>query len=136
VGAAEDIGSHGVSKRQANGRMMHMAESDDKTFGSDMNLPLILTIGVVGAILVFVLIIGIEAWFYAQQQEERQAKSLMVRHPMLLDNRIQQLRNLEGYRWVDQANGVVTIPLDRAMALTIERYAAEGQEAEEQDRQE
>lgn len=110
----------------------HLAESDDRTFGSDMNLPLILTVGVVGAILVFVVIVGIEAWFYAQQQQERLTKSLAVRNPALADDRAQQLRNLEGYRWVDQATGVAAIPIDRAMTLTVEAYAAE----REQDRKE
>ncbi len=109
-----------------------MAESDDRTFGSDMNLPLILTIGVVGTILVFVVIVGIEAWFYAQQQQERLTKSLAVRNPALVDGQVQQLRNLEGYRWVDQATGVAAIPIDRAMALTVEGYAVE----REQDVQE
>jgi hypothetical protein len=101
-----------------------MAQTDEKSLGRDMNMPLILTIGIVGAILVFVVVVAIEAWFYAQQSQERQAKSLAVQNQTLVDNRVQQLRALEGYRWVDQGKGVVAIPIDRAIALTATDYAA------------
>lgn len=101
-----------------------MSQSTEKTFGSDMNLPVIVTIGVVGAVLIFVMVFGIQAWFFAQQREEMATKSLARQNPALVDNRMRQLTNLDGYRWVDQKAGVVAIPIDRAMELTVNDYAA------------
>lgn len=101
-----------------------MNESAPRSFGSDMNLPVIATIGIVSAVLVFVIVIGIQAWFFAQQREELAAKSLARQNPVLLDNRVQQLKNLDGYRWVDQNAAVVAIPIERAVQLTVHDYAA------------
>lgn len=99
-----------------------MGNHNESTFGSDMNLPLIVTIGGVGVMLIFVIVVGIQAWFFAQQRDEMAVKSLARPNPALTDNRMRQLKNLDGYRWVDRNAGVVAIPIDRAMELTVERY--------------
>jgi hypothetical protein len=43
--------------------------------------------------------------------------------------RAEQTALLESYGWVDRDNGVVRIPIDRAMAITLERSLVRAQDA-------
>ena len=42
----------------------------------------------------------------------------------LADLRAKQAKQAESYAWVDQKAGVVQLPLDVAMELTVQKYAA------------
>jgi hypothetical protein len=42
----------------------------------------------------------------------------------LTDLRAQQEKQATSYGWVDQKNGVVQLPIDRAMELVVEQYGA------------
>jgi len=83
------------------------------THAQDVNVPVIVTVGIIGSLLLVVIIIGIQAWFQYEMQQERQAKIIEVQNPEL-----QQLDNaaaakLKGGRWA---------AADRAMTLTGQRY--------------
>jgi hypothetical protein len=45
------------------------------------------------------------------------------RQQNLADLRAKQAKQAASYGWVDQKTGVVQLPIDRAMELTVERYA-------------
>lgn len=45
------------------------------------------------------------------------------RKKTLADLRAKQEQQAKSYGWVDQKAGVVQLPLDRAMELTVQRYA-------------
>ncbi len=47
-----------------------------------------------------------------------------LRKKNLADLRAKQAKQAESYAWVDQKAGVVQLPLDVAMELTVEKYAA------------
>jgi hypothetical protein len=38
--------------------------------------------------------------------------------------REQQAKQLNSYGWVDQKAGIVRLPIERAMELTVEKYGA------------
>lgn len=46
------------------------------------------------------------------------------RRDALAELRAKQLKQATSYAWVDQKAGVVQLPLDRAMELTVQKYAA------------
>lgn len=46
------------------------------------------------------------------------------RKKTLLELRAKQEQQAKAYAWVDQKTGVVQLPLDRAMELTLQQYAA------------
>jgi hypothetical protein len=75
--------------------------------------------GIVGAILVFVLIVALQALFYRMQNEEFK-KKVVAQAPEDLSRLVaEQQEQLGAYRWVDQKAGVAAIPIDRAMDLTV-----------------
>ncbi len=75
--------------------------------------------GIVGAILVFVIIVALQALFYRTQNEEYKRK-MIAQAPEELSRLVaEQRERLGGYRWVDEKAGIAAIPIDRAMELTI-----------------
>lgn len=68
----------------------------------------------------------VRAWVQNQVREEQQHKVVDTVSPALVDYRRQQADLLGNYAWVDQENGVVQLPIERAMELVAE----EGGEAQ------
>jgi hypothetical protein len=82
-------------------------------------------IGIVGAVLTFVAIVWLQAYFVHAERSETE-KKLLARPPQELARlRAEQLEALHSYRWVDEPAGVVSIPIDEAMKI-VAREAATG----------
>jgi len=83
----------------------------------DPNVPLSAVVGVVGAILLFVVIVALQAVFNSMEQAEVERKVVAPPSAELQQLKAQQLEQLESYGWVDQSAGKVRIPIERAMVL-------------------
>lgn len=85
-----------------------------------------LYVGVVGAVLLLVTIVGITAIFNRVVAEERYEKEILVRPAERLLYEADQAGKLTDYGWADRENGVVQIPIERAMELVArERSTSE-----------
>ena len=78
----------------------------------------IVAVGVIGSILLVVVVVALEALFGHVAQAEARRKVIDVGNNELRGYRADQLAKLNGYRVVDPAQGVVAIPIERAMELT------------------
>lgn len=87
---------------------------------SDPNAPLTVLVGVVGAVVLFVVIVLLQAFFYRAERAERERKVVAVGAEELSQLRARQRDQLNSYRWVDPKAGVVAIPIERAMDLVVE----------------
>jgi hypothetical protein len=87
--------------------------------GGEPNTPLTALVGIVFAIVLFVLVVFLQAFFYQDQQAENARKAVAVAPQELSQLVSQQLGELHGYRWVDEKTGVVAIPIGRAMELVV-----------------
>jgi hypothetical protein len=85
----------------------------------ELNLPLIVTIGILFVILLFVLILLMQAYFFEQQREEFIVKVVEPRSDALVSALADQEAKLNNYRWIDQQKGVVGIPIESAMELVV-----------------
>ena len=83
----------------------------------DPNVPLSAVIGLVGAVLLFVIIVGLQALFYSMEQREMAKKVYSQPYQALQQLDADQLERLNSYGWVNQSKGVVHIPIDRAMEM-------------------
>lgn len=97
-----------------------MAEYDD------IKTSTVALVGFLGAIVLVAILFLLQVIYYhvaAVQFEEKD-----VDPPILeLQNSLNaQQAQLAGYRWVDQAKGVVAIPIDRAMELVVRETPAAG----------
>ncbi len=90
----------------------------------DPNVQNSAVVGIISAILLFVVIVGLQALFFKMQRDELQTKVYRQSSEELRSLRAQQLEQLNSYGYVDQAAGAVHIPVERAMQL-IAAEAAE-----------
>ncbi len=95
----------------------------------ELDTTAITAVGVVGAVLVFVIIVALQAWFAKLQQDEYRVKVVGARSEELAGVVADQEEQLHTYRWVDRAHGIVTIPIERAMELVRAREEAARQAA-------
>jgi len=84
-----------------------------------------LLVGVIGAIVVFAIIVGLHVLFY---NEEDAVSRLYSQDPQELRLLVaQQQENLHGYRMIDPQKGITAIPIEDAMTLVVRELAREGQ---------
>ncbi|MGD1276989.1 MAG: hypothetical protein ABR964_07185 [Tepidisphaeraceae bacterium] len=86
----------------------------------EVNVPLVLTIGIVSGVLLVVMIIGTEAWYRSEEQSEIAAKAREYPYQPLIDLKASGSKRISEYRWVDRNNGVVAIPIERAMQIMVQ----------------
>jgi hypothetical protein len=83
------------------------------------NTPLTAVVGLVFAILLFVLVVVLQAYFYRADQEENVRKVVAQAPEELSQLLSQQEEKLHSYKILDPKKGVVAIPIDVAMKLVV-----------------
>ena len=91
-----------------------MAEKDE------FRITPIVLVGVVSAILLFVLTVGMSALLLDRQASEVERKSGSTAPELLNRNRNREMSLLHDYRLIDEKKGIVRIPIERAMELVVE----------------
>jgi len=86
----------------------------------DMNVPLLVTLGVIGVILALVCVFGTQAYFLYITDVEAERKADMSVNYTLTDLRDQQTKNITTYRWIDRNKKIAAIPVEEAMKSLIE----------------
>lgn len=88
----------------------------------DPNVAASAVVGIVSAILLFVIIVVLQAFFFRAEKAELEKKVYTQPYEALQQLDANQLELLNSYGWVSEGDGVVRIPIERAMKLV----AAEG----------
>ena len=83
----------------------------------DPNVAASAVVGFISAILLFVVIVILQAYFYRAEQGELEKKVYSQPYQALQQLDADQLELLNSYGWVSQADGVVHIPIERAIEL-------------------
>lgn len=80
-------------------------------------------VALIGALLLIATVIATEGIYLAAVEEDKQIKLYNVRNK-LYDNQLQaQKAELADYQYVDEARGVVQIPVERAMDLFLKELS-------------
>lgn len=91
----------------------------------DLNTPAIAVVGVVGAVVVFAIVVALQAWFYNVKNDELQRKVIAVPDAGVAGLTAAQQADLSSYRVLDEQKGIVRIPVERAMQIVVrERNAS------------
>jgi len=85
----------------------------------NLDTGLILTTGILLSVLVLVLILLVQGWFYKAQSDEYVRKIIEPRAEELASATAEQQESLHSYRVVDTEQGTVAIPIERAMELVV-----------------
>jgi len=91
--------------------------------GEDINAPLIAAIGVVATIVVLAVIMLLVGLYHSTERGEVEQKYGAIGATTYDDLHREQVARIGSYGWVDAEAGVVSIPVDRAMALTAAELA-------------
>jgi hypothetical protein len=85
----------------------------------EANAPLLAVIGIVSILMLIIIIIGVQAWFMAEQRADIERKFGDTQSTSLVNLKTEQTQKLETARWVDQSKGIVQIPIEEAMKLIV-----------------
>jgi hypothetical protein len=77
------------------------------------------TVGIVGIILVIVVVVLIQGLYESRSHDEFQRKVGDVAPAEIRALRAAQLTRLHKTGWVDKKNGIVAIPIEKAMELLV-----------------
>ena len=83
----------------------------------DPNVAASAVVGIISAILLFVIIVVLQAFFYRAEQSELEKKVYSQPYQALQQLDANQLELLNSYGWVSEAEGTVHVPIERAMEL-------------------
>ena len=83
----------------------------------DPNVAASAVVGIISAILLFVIIVMLQAVFYRAEQRELAKKVYSQPFEALQRLDATQLEQLNSYGWISQPEGVVHLPIERAMEL-------------------
>jgi hypothetical protein len=83
----------------------------------DPNVATSAVVGIVSAILLFVIIVVLQAFFYRAEQGELERKVYSQPYQALQQLDANQVELLNSYGWVSEAEGRVHLPIERAMEL-------------------
>lgn len=82
-------------------------------------------VGTVGIVLLLVIVVMLEVLYYQTNDAEVFRKVVQQQPEELRQLQAEQREVLNGYAWVDEANAVVSIPIDEAMRLTVDDLQAD-----------
>ena len=77
-----------------------------------------------GVVVLIITVIGVKQLFDLEVRGEFERKVLSRRDPRLTELRIREEARLTQYAWVNQAQGRVRIPVERAMELTLRDWSS------------
>ncbi len=83
----------------------------------DPNVAASAVVGIISAILLFVVIVVLQAFFYQAEKGELERKVYSQPYQALQQLDANQLELLNSYGWVSEGEGTVHVPINRAMEL-------------------
>ncbi len=102
-----------------------MRKEDDiireATEQDDPDAPITAIVAILLAVVTLASVVALQGYFGYIQDAEFRSKVEGVQPLELQQAREEGQALLERYRWVDQDNGVVAIPIERAMELAVGR---------------
>ena len=96
-----------------------MAEKQSR---QDVNVPLLVTIGLVCSILLLVIVVGTQAWYRYEAQRQWEQKVLPVQNRELRTLNAEQRANLQGGQWANNEQTRATISIEQAMSLLTQGH--------------
>jgi hypothetical protein len=84
-----------------------------------VNIPVIVTISIIGSLMVMVLVVGVQAWFLWEVNREVAVKWENTKQEPYTSLRKAQLEEISSYRWVEPDAKMVAMPVQAGMERLI-----------------
>ena len=82
-------------------------------------------VGLIGTVILVLIVIALQTWYYAYEKSELEEKVFSKEYIELANTLETQHQNLNAYRWIDPASGIVSIPIELAMQRVVEESGSE-----------
>ncbi len=105
-----------------------------KSYIEDVDISLVITIAVVSIVLVYVSIVAMSAWYFRYERVELEKKAVSQRYESLINLQTEQLERINTYRWIDEKGGILAIPIDRAVEITVNELSRDLEEVNEKEK--
>lgn len=89
-------------------------------FKQQINIPVVVTVGVISGLVLIVLLLGTQAWYSHEEAAESAAKGAGYQPSEFVVQREQQRADLKSAHWADHTGQTVMIPIDQAMDLIVQ----------------
>ena len=99
--------------------------SSDAVVDNELNASLIFMIGAIASLIIAIVIVLLYALYQRELDRELERKVVAQQPQALTSVQAAQEVQLYTYGWLDREAGIVSIPIDRAMALTIKELNRE-----------
>lgn len=97
-----------------------MAEQDDIAEKDGLNIPMIVTVGLISVVVTAVSVIAVQTLYYSYAADETQRKVVEAPTANADSKLAEQIAKLSRYSWTDRKKGIVTVPIERAMRLVVQ----------------
>ena len=87
--------------------------------GADPSFSQTVVVFIIGVILFLVIVLAVQVLFYNVQFGEERSKVYAARPQELTELQARQLAQINTYRYVSEKDGLVAIPIDRAIELYV-----------------
>ena len=75
----------------------------------DVNVPLVVTIGIISGVFLLVLVIGTQAWYQSEEVDQAAIVADEFPHQQLIDLKATETGLINQYRWMDKALSLIHI---------------------------
>jgi hypothetical protein len=101
---------------------------------NDLNTPMIALVGLLGALVTFVVIVALQVLYYTAANSHNQRN--VIQAPTTESDSLvaEQEVKLTRFGWINRDKKQVAIPIDRAMELVVRELSATGNEERSDDR--
>ncbi|WP_339743429.1 hypothetical protein [uncultured Rubinisphaera sp.] len=94
----------------------------------DLHTGTITVVGIISAVITFVIIVAAQVLYYQFQTIEHQRKNIDA--PLVLTENALKVQNeeLNSYSWIDQEKGTVSIPIEKAKQQVLQEMTQKTEE--------
>ena len=98
----------------------------------DINTKLVAVVGLISVLAVIGSIVGIQTLYYNFEQSENDRKVIAVEAIDAKNLLAEQEAKLNRAGWLDRENGIVAIPIERAMELVVDELTIAAKDSHEE----
>jgi len=95
------------------------AEIDREAHADEIPADLVIMIGIVSSIVLLVIVVGTQAWFYSAYEQTYQERNVEVSNRWLQTVQNEQLEVLNSYGMTNREAGLARVPISEAIDLWV-----------------
>lgn len=89
---------------------------------TDIDMTLVYLVGIFGGLFIYITVIAVQVYYYHADQTAINERVLTTKNYELEQYKIEELKLLHSYGWVNPETKTVRIPIEEAIQLTTKEF--------------